>query len=168
MSEKKIKKDEFQKALAAFGAAMKEFRKRDMTKAASSLEAFIEKYGGEAELVDRARMYLEMARGRPKKETVSLKTFEDCLQYGIYRMQQENFDEAMKLLAKALDFKTEEGRVYYLMAAVSCLTGQDEQCLEYLKKSIQKDKFLAVLAQNDKDFEPVWEDKRFKVIAKLV
>lgn len=167
MSEKKTKKDEYQKALAAFGLAMKEFRKGDMDKASAQLEAFLEKHALEAELVDRARMYLEIARRRPKKETVPLKTFEDHLMYGIYRINQENYDEAMKILNKALDFKTDEGRVHYLMAEVACLTGNDEDCLEHLKKAIQKDKFFAVLAQNDREFEPIWEDKRFKVLAKL-
>lgn len=167
MSEKKAKKDEYQKALAAFGLAMKDFRKGDMDKASTQLEAFLEKYAVELELADRARMYLEIARRRPKKETAPLKTFEDHVMCGIYRIHQENFDEAAKILNKALDFKTDEGRVHYLLAQVSCLTGNDEDCLEQLKTAIQKDKFLAVLAQNDRDFEPVWEDKRFKVLVKL-
>ena len=77
MTEQRTNKDEYQKVLAAFGQAVKEFHKGDLEKAAEHLEGFIEKYPSEPEVVDRARMYLSIARKRLKKETPSLRGFED-------------------------------------------------------------------------------------------
>jgi hypothetical protein len=45
--------------------------------------------------------------------------------------------------------------------------GEAETALDLLKKAVQKDKTYAVLAQNEPDFEPLWEDKKFKLITKL-
>ncbi|MFA4926445.1 MAG: hypothetical protein WC524_07335, partial [Candidatus Aminicenantales bacterium] len=63
--------------------------------------------------------------------------------------------------------KKEEARIYYLMAIAYLQNNRLEDSLEALKKAIQKDKTLAILAQNEADFEPLWEDKRFKILVKL-
>ncbi len=167
MTELKQKKDEYQKALAAFGAAMKAFHKGDMEKSAVELKAFIEKYPTERELVDRAQIYITIAQKRPKKEIVHLKTFADHFHYAVFKINAGDLEGALKVLEKALEFKTDEAKVQYLLADVLCQMGQTEPCLDALKKAIQKDKFFATLAQNEADFEPLWEDKKFKLITRI-
>jgi tetratricopeptide (TPR) repeat protein len=167
VSEQKQKKDEYQKALTVFGQAMKDFHKGEMGKAAVGLKSFIEKFAEERELVDRARIYIAIATKRPKKETVHLKTFEDHFYYAVYKMNSGDLDGALKLLEKALEFKSDEAKVHYLISDVRCRLGQADDCLDSLKKAIQKDKHFAVLAQNEADFAPLWEDKRFKVVTRL-
>ena len=166
MSELRSKKDEYQKALAAFGQAMKEFHKGALDKAATALVAFIEKYPEERELVDRAQIYLAIAQKRPKKETVHLKTLEDHYNYGVYKVNSGDREGALKILEKALEFKTDEGKVHYLIADTLCLLGRLDESLEALKKAVQKDKLFGVLAQNEADFEPLWEDKKFKLVTR--
>jgi tetratricopeptide (TPR) repeat protein len=165
--EPRAKKDEYQKALAAYGLAVKEFHKGEFEKAAESFKSFIEKYPAESEIVDRAKTYLSIALKRPKKETVSLKTFADHTRTGAAKINQRDFPGAIKVLEKALEFKENEGVVYYLLADVHGLMGETEACLDLLKKAVQKDNSFAILAQNEPDFEPFWEDKKFKLITKL-
>ncbi|HVP91670.1 MAG TPA: tetratricopeptide repeat protein [Terriglobales bacterium] len=167
MTEQRTKKDEYQKVLAAFGQAVKEFHKGDFEKAEASFGEFIEKYPAEREIVDRARAYIKIARNRPKKETVSLKGFDDYCRWSVVRINQRDFEGTVKLLQKALEFKEQEALVNYLLADVHGLMGQTDACLEYLKKAIQKDKTFATLAQNEPDFEPLWDDKKFKLIVRL-
>ncbi|MBC7361499.1 MAG: tetratricopeptide repeat protein [Candidatus Aminicenantes bacterium] len=166
MSELK-KKDDYQKALSLYSQAIKDFRKGDYEKAASSFESLMEKYPEEYELVDRAKVYLSICKRGPRKESITPKTLEDYLFYGQMKINQCDFDGALKLLEKALEFKKDEAKVYYLMATAYVQSGRPDDSLEALKKAIQKDKSLAVLAQNEPDFEPLWEDKRFKVLVKL-
>ena len=166
MNEQKAKKDEYQKALAAFGVTMKEFHKGSLDKAAVGLKAFIEKYAEERELVDRAQIYLAIAQKRTRKETVSLKNLEDHFNYAVYKVNSGDREGALKILEKALDFKTDEAKVHYLTADVLCLLGRVDDCLEALKKAVQKDDLFGVLAQNESDFEPLWEDKRFRLITR--
>ncbi len=167
MIESKAKKDEYQKALAAFGHAMKEFHKGELGKAAELLQAFIEKFPADRELVDRAQIYLTLAERRPRRDVMPLKSLEDHFQASVYKINQGDYEGALKTLEKALEFKAEEGRIYYLMADANMLMSQPEEALENLKKAVQKDKFYSVLAQNEPDFEPLWEDKKFRLLMRL-
>ena len=168
MREQRSKKDEYQKALAAFGLAVKEFQKGEFDKAAASFKDFMEKFPADKEVVDRARAYLAIAQKRLKKDSVSLKGVEDHYRYAVARINQKDYPGAVKLLEKALEYKENEGLVYYLLADAHCLMNQADEALELLKKAVQKDKNFAVIAQNEPDFEGLWEDKKFKLITKLV
>lgn len=165
--KEKIRKDDYEKALAAFTLAMKSFHKGDFEKAAESLTSFKEKFASEKELVDRAQVYLNICASRKKKETLQLKTFDDYYQSSIIKINQGDFEEALKLLAKAGEMKPKEGKIPYLMASTYCLMGESEHCLEFLRKAIHIDKFFSTLAQNERDFEPLWEDKKFKLITRM-
>ena len=167
MRELRTKKDEYQKALAAYGLAVKEFHKGEFEKAAASFRDFIEKFPADREIVDRAKAYLSIALKRPKKEAVALKTFSDHYHAGVSKINQRDFPGAIKVLEKALEFKENEGLVYFLLADVHGLMGEADAALDFLKKAVQKDKSFAILAQNEPDFEPLWEDKKFKLITKL-
>lgn len=167
MKEEKTKKDVYEKALAAFSEAMKEFHKGRLDKTEELLETFLEKHDTEKELVDRAKIYLQMTREKGKKETVSLKSIDDYVYHSIYKINSGAQEEALKFLEKALDLKEEEGRVYYLMADAHILMGKAEEAMECLKKAFQKDKVYRTLAQNEIDFEPLWNDKKFKLITRL-
>jgi len=164
----KTKKDDYQKALAAYTQAMRLFHKAQYKEAAAKLKVLLERFPQEREIVDRAQIYLVICQERNKKETIQLKTFDDYYQYSVYKINQGDCKEALKHLAKAHQMKPKEGKILYLMADAYCLMGNKDECLEYLKKAIQVDKFFSVLAQNDSDFESLREDKKFKLITRLV
>jgi len=163
----KVKIDEYEKALSAYSQAMKSFHKGDYKKADELLKAFLDKHGSERELVDRAQIYLTVCGERQSKEKVLLKTFDDYYQYGVFKTNQGDYEEALKLLEKAREMKPKEGKILYLVADIYCLKGENEKCLEYLKKAIQFDKYLSILARNERDFESLWEDKKFKLITRM-
>jgi tetratricopeptide (TPR) repeat protein len=165
--KEKIKKDDYEKALSAFNQAVKAFHRREFGRAIELLKSFTDNFTSETELVDRALMYLNICASEQKKEKPPLKTFDDYYQHSIFFLNQRNYDEALKLLEKAREMKPEEGKILYLMADVYCLKGDPEKCLEHLRKAIQIDKFFSTLAQNESDFEPLWEDKKFKLITRM-
>lgn len=167
MREQRSKKDEYQKVLSAYGQAVKEFRKGDFEKASEHMQAFIDKYPAEREIVDRARAYLAIARKSPKKDAPSPKTFEEHCRQGAARINMGDFEGAVKLLEKGLELGENDGLVHYLLADARCRMGQPDASMEHLKKAIQKDKVYSTLAQNEPDFEPLWDDKKFKLIARL-
>jgi tetratricopeptide (TPR) repeat protein len=169
VKDEKARKDEYQKALAVYAEAMKEFRKDKFDKASEMLKTFLEKYTTERELMDRARIYLSICEERSKttKDSFPLKTVEDYYQNGVYKMNSGDFEEAIKSFEKAQKMSPDDGKIYYSMANLYCLMGQTEPSLENLKKAIQVDKLFRILAQNETDFEPLWEDKKFKLITRM-
>ncbi|MCX7974962.1 MAG: tetratricopeptide repeat protein [Candidatus Aminicenantes bacterium] len=168
MKEEVSKKDSYERALNAYGEAIKEYRKGNWEKAQSLFESFILKFNEEKELVDRAQIYLKIIKEKGKRGLGLPKTNDDYYYFSVFRLNQGQYEEALKLLNKALEFKSDEGKVYYLMAQIYCLQGQNDEALECLKKAIQKDKIYKVMAQNEADFAPLWEDKKFKLLTKLI
>jgi tetratricopeptide (TPR) repeat protein len=168
VAEPKTKKDEYQKALSAYGQAVKEFRKGDFEAAAKAFSAFVEEYKAEPELVDRAKSYLAIAKKRQKKETAGLKSIDDHLAQAVLKLNAGLHEQAVKILEKALEFKEKDGHVNYLLAVAYCRLGETDMGLDFLKKAVQKDKEFSVLARNEADFEPLYEDKKFKLITRLL
>jgi len=165
--KEKSKEDIYQKALVSYGKAMKAFHKGDYKRAYESLKMFLNKYNLEKELVDRARIYLEICKGRQKKETMPLKTLDDYYQYSVYKINQGEYEESIKLLKKALEKNPKDGKIYYLIASAFCLFGKTKECAENLSKAIEIDDFFKILAQNESDFEELREDNEFRQIAGL-
>jgi tetratricopeptide (TPR) repeat protein len=165
--KEKNKKDDYEKMLSNYSKAMKSFHKGDYEKAAELLLDFLDKHPDEKEFVDRAQIYIEICKGREVKEKIPLKTFDDYYQYSVYKINQGKYEEALKLLEKARDMNPKEGKVFYLMADAYCLKNDKERCLEHLKKAIQLDEYFRILAENEIDFEPLKEDKKFKLIIRM-
>ena len=169
MKDERTKKDEYQKALSAYTDAMKEFHKGRFEKASDLLHTVIEKHSSEREFADRAKMYLSVCDAQLKetREVPVPKTYEDFCHSAVYQMNLGRHDEALKLLEKALKLKPEDAVVHYLTAAILARTEKLEEAFEALKKAIQIDKFYKLLAQNEADFAPLWEDKKFRLLTRL-
>jgi predicted Zn-dependent protease len=169
VKDDRTKKDEYQKALAAYSEALKEFHKGRFEKAADLLKALLEKHAAEREFADRARTYLAVCEERLKepREVPAPKTCEDFLHQGVYRMNRGEFEEAQKMYDKAAKLDPESAVVPYLTAALMTAMNKPDEALESLKKAVQGDKFYKILAQNEADFEPLWEDKRFRLLMRM-
>lgn len=166
--EKEKKKiDSYEKAILSFGEAVKAYRKENYEKAVEAFEALIEKHPSERELVDRAQTYIKICQNIMKKEVLPSKTFDDLYESGVVLMNLGKYEEALKLFNKAVEKKPDHAKILYFMAAIYQSMGDSDQSLEFLKRSIQKDKYFKILAQNDSDFEDLREDKKFKLLTKL-
>jgi tetratricopeptide (TPR) repeat protein len=163
-AKEKTKKNEYQKTVEAYGQAMKAFHKDDLDKTIELLNLFLEKHAKEKELVDRAKMYLSICEGKKVKKTDPLKTFEDHYHHSVYKLNMGDEEEAMKSLEKAAQMKSKEGKIPYLMAVAAIRAGNQEQCLEHLKKAVKLDESFGIMAQNEPDFESIREKEEFKQI----
>ncbi len=146
---------------------MKAFHKGDFPKASELLKIFLDKDPTEAEVVDRARIYLDICNNRLKEEKIVLKTTDDYFQYGVFKLNEGDHDEALKALEKAHEKEPKQGKILYLMANVFLLKGDIDRCLAFLKQAFDLDKFYVILAQNEVDFEDLRGDERFKLITKV-
>ena len=165
MTEAKTKKKSgYEEALKAYSQAMKEFKKGNCDKTVDLFTAFLDKHSSEVDLADRARLYLEICEEKKAKPKISLKTFEDYMNNAVYDMNSGDFKNALKYFSKAAEMKPKEAKIPYLAAVAHFLAGKKEEGLNSLKKAVKMDGFYAVLAQNEADFEPLWEDDEFKAV----
>ncbi len=168
MAQKNLsKKDKYEESLVAFQKAVQTYRKGDFARAAELFQKFVHKYDEEKEFVDRAQIYLKICENRLHPHQIKLKDFEDYYYYSVYLINRGDYKQALEYLKKANQKKPDEAKIYYLMADVYCLLGNTDECLKNLKKAIQLDDFFRILAQNERDFEPLWEDKKFKLIIRM-
>ena len=165
--QEKAKKNEYDKALAAYDLAMKSFHKKEYEKVKGELATFEKDYPKERELIDRVNTYLQICEDRLKPVKTPLKTPEDYFQNGIHLMNQRQFDEALKSLDKARAKKPKDAKILYAMADANCLKEDHAACLDLLKQAVELDPSLAVLARNEKDFEPLKEDESFLEITTM-
>jgi len=159
--KKKTSINDYQKALSSFSKAMKYFHKGDFDKAKPALKDFIKSHSEEKELLDRAKLYIDIIQGREEKESIPLKSFDDYYQQGIFLLNQGRYEESLELLKKANKKKAKQAKVYYALANVFCLMDQKDKCIANLRKAMELDEFYGILAQNETDFEVFREDEEF-------
>ncbi len=159
--KEKIQKSEYAKALAAYAAALKIFHSGKFDTAAELLSKFTETYPNEKELIDRVNIYLNISREHTAPPPAALKTFADLYQHGIDLMFQEKYSDAIDALNKAHAKAPKNGKVLYMLADASCLKGDSKSCLDYLEKAVELDPQIAILAQNEVDFNSIKEEPRF-------
>jgi len=162
--KKKTSMNDYQKALSSFNKAMKYFHKGEFDKAKKSLDDFVKAHSEEKELLDRAKLYLDIIQARGEKDSIPLKSFEDHYQYGIFRLNQGRFEEAIDLFQKANKKKSKQAKVYYAIANAYCLMEEKDKCISNLKKAVELDEFYGILAQNETDFDVFREDEEFNQI----
>ena len=164
MAEEKVKKTDYEKALAAYSQAMKAFNKKDYDKAEELLKQFLVKFPKEKELIDRVHLYVKLCKDSRVEGTIRLKSFDDYYQYSVIKINLGEYEEALKLLSKARELDPKSGKIDYMMANTYCLMGNEEDCLSRLVEAIEKDPFFKILAQNEEDFETIRENAGFKEI----
>jgi len=156
--------NDYQKALSSFNKAMKYFHKGDFDKAEQSLKDFIKSHSEEKELLDRAKLYLDIIQASGEQESISLKSFDDYYQYGVFRLNQGRYEEAIDLFKKANKKKAKQAKVYYAIANAYCLMDEKDKCIANLRKAMELDEFYGILAQNETDFDVYREDEEYNSI----
>jgi tetratricopeptide (TPR) repeat protein len=162
--KKKTSMNDYQKALSSFNKAMKYFHKGDFDKAEQSLKDFIKSHSEEKELLDRAKLYLDIIQASREQESFSLKSFDDYYQYGVFRLNQGRYEEAIDLFKKANRKKAKQAKVYYAIANAYCLMDEKDKCIANLRKAMELDEFYGILAQNETDFDVYRGDEEFNSI----
>jgi tetratricopeptide (TPR) repeat protein len=163
---KQTKKSRYQEAIKAYDKAVKKFRKGELAESGKLFSGLLDKYGTEIELADRARLYLAICAKKKDKTKLVLKSYDDFIAHGIYLMNEGMFNDALKDFSKAGQLEPKEAKVPYLTAINHILAGNKQESLDSLKNAISLDGNYSVMAQNESDFESIWEDEEFKAVTK--
>jgi len=144
-----------------FDRGMAALQKRKFDEAERNFLDLIQKYGGERELVDRARVYLAVCERQKKAAGPALSEPEDFYYAALLEKNRGNVSEAIEHLKNAAK-KNGGGRVDFLLACCYALNGEAGTAVEHLRRAIEEDQRHRVLARHDKDFDPVRDSPEFQ------
>ncbi len=160
----KTRASNFSAALKVYEAGLKLMHAEAYEKAKAKFGELTQRFTDEMELLDRTNVLIQACDQRIREKRSAgpkLKTADDYYEVAIAEMNSRRLDIARDHLNAALKRSPKADHVLYALAAVSALSDERDDALEYLKKSIQyrdKNRFLAV---NDTDLESLFEDPEF-------
>ena len=149
----------FAQAVQNYEAAIKAMQEHKFEKAKGLLEKILA--GGNRDLMDRARVHINLCNQQMAGATTSFKTQEEHFDYAVSLMNSGQYDQARGHVEKILKQNPKADFGYYGMAVVDCLTGQVEASLKNLSEAIRLNPQNRFQARNDSDFQNMADDPRF-------
>jgi tetratricopeptide (TPR) repeat protein len=149
----------FTQAVQNYEAAVKAMQEHKFDKAKTLLEKIIA--SGQKELLDRARVHLNLCNQQLAGVATTFKTQEEHFDYAVSLMNSGQYDQARTHMEKILKQSTKADFAFYGMAVVDCLTGQVEASLKNLGEAIRLNPQNRFQARNDSDFQNMADDPRF-------
>ena len=144
-----------------FDRGMAALQKRKFDEAERNFLDLIQKYAGEKELVDRARVYLAVCERQKKAAGPALVEPEDLYYAALLEKNRGNVSEAIEHLKHAAR-KNGGGRVDFLLACCYAQNGDTVTALEHLRRAIEEDQRNRILARHDRDFDAVRDSPEFQ------
>lgn len=139
--------------LKAYEEAVALFSQRRLPEAH---KRFLDAAGGpDAHVADKSRSYAQVCERRTRNAELDLKTAEDHFNYGVERLNERDFDRAMRHFAQALELQPDAEHVYYTRALCCGLAGDGEGACENLKRAIDLEPRNRILARQDPEFTAV-------------
>jgi tetratricopeptide (TPR) repeat protein len=165
--EKQLKSitEEFTKGVALF-------RERECQQAFEIFKRIMEEYGDSQyysviEIQSRSKFYKMLCDARLNPVKTDDWDDEDYLYDGIFHLNDGNQDKALERFNYLEEKKYNHPNLDYLLSLVHLKKGDTETCLMYLKMAIKSDEFFKVVAYNEPDFEPMFENDEFTEMVEM-
>ena len=151
------------KALADYERAMTALQKRDYIRAEEMFAKMMETHPAERDLVDRARVYINLCRNQ-RVTAGSPQGFDDHYYQGVVLSNRGQHHEALQLFDKALRFKQDSDKVHYAMAAAYAQVNDRSRALSALRRAVDLDPSCRLHARQDPDFDSLHGEPDFDAI----
>ncbi len=125
--------------------------------------ALFEKLARDAspEILERCRVYLTVCERNVQEASLTFKTTDEQYDYAVSLLNSGSYEEARDQFEAILTTAPEADYAHYGMALLSSMTGQAEEALEHLSRSIQINPSNRIQARSDPDFIDMADDPRF-------
>jgi len=153
--------EQYLKALKDFDRAVHDLNRGAFPEAKAKFQDIIEKHSQERALRERAMMYIKICEQSGEKHAPRLKELDEFYTMGIVHINNENYEEAIKYLEKALSFDSKSEKVVFTMAAAHALKGDKDESLNFLKTAIKLEPRSRMRAKMDPDFDSLRTDAEF-------
>ncbi len=113
------------------------------------------------EIKERVRIYLAACDRLAQRPALDFASPEEQCDYAISRINTGDYEEAREQLEQIVARHPDADYAHYVLAILSSMTGQAEQCLEHLARSIELNPRTRLQARSDADFRHMTDDPRF-------
>ncbi len=139
--------------LKAYDEAVRQFAQKRL---ADALSRFLDAAAGpDSHVADKARSYAQVCERRTRDTEITLQSSEDHFNYGVERLNERDFERAMRHFEKALALEPRAEHVYYTMSLCCGLAGDGAGACENLKRAIELEPKNRILARQDPEFAAI-------------
>jgi tetratricopeptide (TPR) repeat protein len=126
----------FYEALAVYETGVRALQRHDFQAAADSLRSVIQRYPGERELVERAKLYLQVCERETARRPSGPQTPSEWVYAATVALNSGDVDGALGHLTRALDKAPDSDHAHYIMAVALTDKGDTPLALVHLRHAI--------------------------------
>lgn len=156
------RKPGFYEAVAIYERGVQALQRRDFAAAAELFRAVIERYPEERELLERARLYLNVCEQQTARQAANVQTPGDHVYAATVALNSGDHAGAVGHLQRALTADANNDHAHYIMAAALSLRGRREEAIEHLQRSIALNPQNRAQARQDPDLENIRGHEAFQ------
>jgi len=160
---------EIKKITNDFTTAVKAFNSRDYKKSLENFEKIENDYKSSEflsvlEIVRKAISYANICRSKLTPVTAKPKTDEDYINEIVFSLNENDLKQVDKYFSVLSKKKFSSPFLDYLKSIYFLKNDDTEKSLEWLEKCVKADNTFKINANNEPDFEPLFEDPKFNEI----
>lgn len=147
------RKPGFYEAVAIYERGVQALQRHDYSAAADFFRTVLEKYPGEQELLERARLYLRVCERETARQPAAPRTTAERVYAATVALNSGDHTGALDHLQRALAEDPESDHAHYTMAAALGMRGRHDEALGHLRQAIALNPDNRSLAREDPDLE---------------
>lgn len=145
------------------------FRQRQYKEALAVFAKIVQEYEDSEyysilEIEGRSNVYMKICEAQLRPLKIELLEDEDYLFDGIYQLNKGNPDKALERFNYLKEKNYKDPYLIYLISLVYLKKEDTEACFNYLKQAIDQDEYYKVIAYNEPDFDPLFENQRYAAL----
>jgi len=110
------------------------------------------------EIRERCNMYITTCQRQLERPALTFATPEENFDYAVSKLNTGYYEEAREQFNNILSGYPDADYAYYGLAVLDAMTGQAQECLEHLARSIEMNARNRLQARVDNDFQSMADD----------
>ena len=154
----------FYEALAVYETGVRALQRHDFEAAADSLRGVIQGYPTERELVERARLYLQVCERETARRPSGPQTPSESVYAATVALNAGDVDGALGHLNRALERAPESDHAHYIMAVALVDKGDPSRALVHLRHAVTLNPDNRSVALQDPDLSALHDLDAFRQV----
>jgi tetratricopeptide (TPR) repeat protein len=156
------RKPAFYEALAIYESGVRALQRHDFSAGAESFRGVINRYPDERELVERARLYLQVCERETARRPPQPQSAADSVYAATVALNAGDPERALGYLGKALEAQPDSDHAHYIMAVALIDKGDQTAALKHLRQAITLNPDNRSQAINDPDLDELRDSPDFR------